>query len=226
MSLPIAFEACLTEKNSDPILKRCGQCTKPGYGGLAMEVRNTSLSAALGLAFLLVGASIPSSVSAQDGSADTPTSSEISGHDLSSPQKNTLAEKTAAELDGRVKRVLKLIDEASKKKDIILLNCLNDKLLSLRGLHKVSVDAQHGLAEAIVRENVDLEEHNFRKVFIARDQGEIVAAEADACVGQVGTSFPGQTQVVMKFDGTSEADDDFGAAPGGNTRPPDASPID
>ena len=191
-----------------------------------MEMRNTSISAALALAFLLIGASVPSVVSAQAGSADGPTSSEISGHDLSSPQKNTLAEKTAAELDGRVKRVLKMIEDASKKKDVILLNCLNDKLLSLRGLHKVSVDAEHGLAEAIARENVDLEEHNFRKVFIARDQGQIVAAEADACVGQVGTSFPGQTQVVMKYDGTSEADDDFGAAPGGNTRPPDASPID
>jgi len=191
-----------------------------------MEVRNISLSGVVGLALLFLGTSLPGMVSAQEGASDSPTSTEISGHDLSSPQKKTIADKTSAELDGRVKRVLKLIEDASKKKDIILLNCLNDKLLALRGLHKVAVDAQHGLAEAIARENVDLEEHNFRKVFIARDQGQIVAAEADACVGQVGTSFPGQTQVVMKYDGTTEADDDFGAAPGGNTRPPDASPID
>ncbi len=191
-----------------------------------MYVRNFSLSGVLGLVLLLSGVASPTAASAEDEGAGSLTSSEISGHDLSGPQKNTLAEKTAAELDGRVKRVVKMIEDASKKKDIILLNCLNDKLLSLRGLHKVAVDAQHGLGEAIARENVDLEEHNFRKVFIARDQGKIVAAEADACVGQVGTSFPGQTQVVMKYDGTTEADDDFGAAPGGNTRPPDASPID
>ncbi len=191
-----------------------------------MYLRKISLSVVLGFALLLLGGAVPTTASAQGEGGETPTSSEISGHDLSGPQKNTLAEKTAAELDGRVKRVVKMIEDASKKKDIILLNCLNDKLLSLRGLHKVSVDAQHGLGEAIARENVDLEEHNFRKVFIARDQGKIVAAEADACVGQVGTSFPGQTQVVMKYDGTTEADDDFGAAPGGNTRPPDASPMD
>jgi len=191
-----------------------------------MYVHNLNLSIVFGLALVLTGVASPNSGSAQEEDEGSPTSSEISGHDLSGPQKNTLAEKTSAELDGRVKRVVKMIEDASKKKDIILLNCLNDKLLALRGLHKVSVDAQHGLGEAIARENVDLEEHNFRKVFIARDQGKIVAAEADACVGQVGTSFPGQTQVVMKYDGTTEADDDFGAAPGGNTRPPDASPID
>ncbi len=170
--------------------------------------------------------SLPAAVVAQGAEAESPTSNEISGQDLSSTQKTTFADKTTSELDGRVKRTLKLIEEASKKKDIILLNCLNDKLLSLRGLSKVAVDARDGLAEAIARENADLEEHNFRKLFIARDQGQVVASEAEACVGQVGTSFPGQTQVVMKYDGTAEADGDFGAAPGGNTRPPDASPID
>lgn len=169
---------------------------------------------------------LPSVVLSQGTEVETPTSNEISGQDLSSAQKSTFADKTTSELDGRVKRTLKLIEEASKKKDIILLNCLNDKLLALRGLSKVAVDARDGLAEAIARENADLEEHNFRKLFIARDQGQVVASEAEACVGQVGTSFPGQTQVVMKYDGTAEADGDFGAAPGGNTRPPDASPID
>ena len=191
-----------------------------------MWLKNKGVSRLLPLMTLVVGLAVPGVLAAQTETAQVPTSDEINGQDLSSSQKNTFAEKTSAELDGRVKRVLKLIETASKQKDIILLNCLNDKLLALRGLHKVSVDAQHGLAEAIARENVDLEEHNFRKVFIARDQGQIVAAEADSCVGQVGTSFPGQTQVVMKYDGDTEADDDFGAAPGGNSRPPDASPID
>jgi len=180
--------------------------------------------AAFGVALLLLA--FPGITTAQESSEATPTSSELSGQDLSTSQKTTFADKTSAELDGRVKRTLKMIEEASKNKDIILLNCLNDKLLSLRGLQKVAVDARDGLAEAIARENVDLEEHNFRKLYIARDQGQVVAAEAEACVGQVGTSFPGQTQVVMKYDGETEADEDFGAAPGGNTRPPDASPID
>jgi hypothetical protein len=191
-----------------------------------MWIRNLGLYTALCALLALSPLVLPAPAQAQAALASTTTSDELSGQDLSATQKITFAEKTSAELDGRVKRILKMIETASKRKDIILLNCLNDKLLSLRGLFKVSVDAQQGLAEAIARENVDLEEHNFRKVFIARDQGEIVVAEADACVGQVGTSFPGQTQVVMKYDGETEADEDFGAAPGGNTRPPDASPIE
>ncbi|MEE2829543.1 MAG: hypothetical protein VX498_10160 [Myxococcota bacterium] len=169
---------------------------------------------------------LPSALWAQEAGADSAvTSSDISGQNLNSGQKTSVAEKAVADLDLRIKRTLKMIEEARKNKDIILLNCLNDKLLLLRGLHKVAINAKMGLAEAVARENVDLEEHNFRKIFIAGDQGGIVAAEAEACVGQVGTSFPGQTQVVMRYEGTTEADQDFGAAPGGNTRPPDASPF-
>lgn len=190
-------------------------------------MRKMSLFRTLGLLVSLVLLAVPGLAQAQEDPApSTATSSEISGQDLTSPQKSAFSDKAVDELDVLMKRVLKMIEEAGKKKDIILLNCLNDKLLSLRGLHKVAVDAQIGLAEAIARENVDLEEHNFRKTFISLDQGRIVAAEANACVGQVGTSFPGQTQVVMRYEGTTDPDEDFGAAPGGNTRPPDASPFD
>ena len=160
-----------------------------------------------------------------DSTSSTPTSTELSGQGLSSAQKQAVADKTVQELDGGMKRVLKLIESAGQKKDVILLNCLNDKLQALKVLQKVAVDAQLGLAEAVARENVDLEEHNFQKIFIAGDQGGVVAAEADACVGQVGTSFPGKINVVLRYDGETEPDLDFGAAPGGNTRPPDASPF-
>lgn len=151
---------------------------------------------------------------------------EISGADLTSKQKVEFAQQTVDDLDAAKTSVLRMIEEAQKNKDVILLNCLNERLGLLKGLHKVAVDAKDGLAEAIARENVDLEEHNFRKAYIARDQGMAIAAEAEACIGQVGTSFPGQTRVIPKYDGPGEADSDFGAASGGNTRPPDASPVD
>ena len=154
------------------------------------------------------------------------TGVEISGDDLTSKQKMEFAQETVDQLDAAKTLVLQMIEEAQKNKDVILLNCLNERLGLLKGLHKVGVDAKDGLAEAIARENVDLEEHNFRKAYIARDQGMAVAAEAEACIGQVGTSFPGRTVVVPKYDGPGEADSDFGAAAGGNTRPPDASPLD
>jgi hypothetical protein len=177
---------------------------------------------------LALGVAIGLFVGAPAYAQDTEAASgaEISGADLTSKQKMEFALETVDQLDTAKTQVLQMIEDAQKNKDVILLNCLNERLGLLKGLHKVAVDAKDGLAEAIARENVDLEEHNFRKAYIARDQGVTVAAEAEACIGQVGTSFPGKTRVIPKYDGPGEADSDFGAAAGGNTRPPDASPLD
>lgn len=172
-----------------------------------------------------VGLLVGTPALAQDDDGAT-SGVEISGAELTSKQKMEFAQQTVDEIDAAKTHVLRMIEEAQKNKDVILLNCLNERLGLLKGLHKVAVDAEDGLGEAIARENVDLEEHNFRKAYIARDQGMTVAAEAEACIGQVGTSFPGQTRVIPKYDGPGEADSDFGAAEGGNTRPPDASPLD
>ncbi len=158
--------------------------------------------------------------------AEEPTSDEIMGSDLTAKQKDDFASATVDELDASMKLVLGLIETAASTNDVILLNCLNEKLGLLKGLHKVAQDAEHGLAEAVARENADLQEHNFRKAYIAREQGQAVTAEAEACIGQVGTSFPGQTRVVVRFEGSDSADTEFGGADGGSTRPPDSSPVD
>jgi hypothetical protein len=163
-----------------------------------------------------------STAMAQD---DPPTVEELLAS-LTDKQKLEWADVTVTLLDGSKIAVLDMIEDAQKNNDIILLNCLNEKLGMLKPLSIAAVDARDGLAEAVARENADLVEHNFRKSYISREQGEIFAAEAEACIGQVGTSFPGQTRVIPKYDGPGEADTDFGAASGGNTRPPDASALD
>jgi hypothetical protein len=154
------------------------------------------------------------------------TDADIMGSDLNSKQKEDFAREAVDELGGSLDLILGMIEVASETNDVILLNCLNEKLGLLRGLHKVAQDAKFGLAESVARENADLQEHNFRKAFIALEQGQAITAEAEACIGQVGTSFPGQTRVVVRFDGAESADTGFGKAGGGYPRPPDSSPVD
>ena len=170
---------------------------------------------------LLLGLALAAPAVAQDAN-----SSEIMGSDLTAKQKDEFATATVDELEVSMQTVLELIETAAASNDVILLNCLNEKFGLLKGLHKVAEDARLGLAEAVSRENADLQEHNFRKAYIAREQGQAVTAEAEACIGQVGTSFPGQTRVVVRFDGSDSADSDFGGADGGDTRPPDSSPTE
>jgi len=175
---------------------------------------------------LVLGVSMPVAVQAQGAQAEAPADAELSGESLGPRQKIDFAAQTEKELGAATAKVLRLIEDAQRKKDIILLNCLNDKLAALRALLKVAGDSRLNLAEAVARENLDLQEHNFRKVYIAKQQGVAVAAEADACVGQVGIVSTGQTRVVVSVEGgSSEGDTSFGAAAGGSSRPPDASPF-
>jgi len=151
---------------------------------------------------------------------------EISGRNMSSREKQDFAQGAVQELEGTTNRILRLIEEAQKKKDVVLLNCLNDKLGALRGLLKVAGDSRLNLAEAAARENLDLQEHNFRKLFIAKKQALTVTSEADACVGQVGIVTAGQTRVVVSVEGgDAGADSGYGASSGGSSRPPDSSPF-
>ncbi len=151
---------------------------------------------------------------------------QISGQDLSAREKQDFAQQAVQDLESTTNRILRLIEDAQRKKDVVLLNCLNDKLGALRGLLKVAGDSRLNLAEAAARENLDLQEHNFRKLYIARQQALTVTSEADACVGQVGIVTAGQTRVVVSVDGGEQSGDSgYGAASGGSSRPPDASPF-
>lgn len=165
---------------------------------------------ALGLAFS------PAAFAAEDAGAV--------GAGMTSKQKVEHAETTEASLEEGVGRVLTQIEDAQRQKDILRLNCLNEKLGHLRGLLKVVQDAKLGLREAVARENADLEEHHYRKVTISEEQGNVILAEAEACAGVTGSGEDG-TRVVVTVDGDGEtADDSFGSSPDGTTRTEEASP--
>lgn len=179
-----------------------------------------ALAAAASLAF---GAA---AVQAQEQEAEVvEEAKDFSGSELSPQQKLGFAEDVAFELSGATNRVLGLIEEAQRTNDVLLLNCLNDKLIALRGLLKVAEDSKLNLAEAIARENVDQQEHNYRKVAIADDQSGMIIAEAEACVGDLGYSNSGETVVRLNVEGQGgDGDDEFGTPNESATRPADSSP--
>lgn len=139
-------------------------------------------------------------------------------------QKTEFAETSEKNLSNSVQRLLKQIEEANKAKDVLRLNCLNEKLGQLRGILKVVQDARVGLQEAVARENADLAEHNFRKVVISSEQGEVISAEADACAGTSGAGGGEGTRIVVTVEGEGGGDNAFGSSPSGTTRTPEASP--
>ena len=119
------------------------------------------LTFAAAFVFALAIPPLTSTASAQDADGEV---NDFSGGELSAQQKLDFAETAASELSTATARILSLIEEAQRQKDVLLLNCLNDKLINLRGLLKVAADSELNLAEAIARENQDQQEHNYRKV--------------------------------------------------------------
>jgi hypothetical protein len=129
--------------------------------------------------------------------------------------------------------ILVRVTEAQRRSDLILLNCLNEKLPLVRGLLLIAEDGALNLREAIARENLDLQEHNFRKVAVAEDQARTLLIQVDGCVGDGRSNRDGVTELEAYLDGAAlgpqwlrqvEADEDFGPPVQSSTRPPDSSP--
>ena len=124
-----------------------------------------------------------------------------------------------------LKVVLSKLEEARASKDVVKLNCVNEKLTNIKGLLRISEQADISLQEAVAKKEEQGAEHEFTKVTIARQKIEQLKAESEQCVGQLAFET-GPTEVIVEYPTD---------LPGGDTtknpppppvvnRPPPASP--
>lgn len=149
----------------------------------------------------------------------------ISVGDMSPRQHLQYSQETVDEIRAGVRKVLKMVEQAQRDKDVLLLNCLNEKLAGLKALLRVAEQANTAVQEAYARENNDLAAHEFQKIMIARQQTQQLQAEADACVPEVGTSYAGTGRWSKTGPEDDEDEGQYAADPLGFERPPEASPF-
>ena len=121
-------------------------------------------------------------------------------------------------------KVLKHLEEARDEKDIVKLNCVNEKLTNVKGLLKISEDGDVKMQEALARRNSEEAAHEYEKIAVARTKCEQLFAESEACVGELAV-YAGDTQVEVVVEG--EPPEDISEnIPGIDiiVRPPAASP--
>ena len=82
-------------------------------------------------------------------------------------------------------KVLKHLEEARDEKDIVKLNCVNEKLTNIKGLLKISEDGDVKMQEALARRTPEEGAHEYEKIAIARSKCEQLFAESEACVGEL-----------------------------------------
>lgn len=116
-----------------------------------------------------------------ESDADIPMSKEAQ---LSPDEMSSRAREHAAQSDGDLRRIEQLKAEARKKKDIIKLNCLNDKLLQAKQLLNIIDDATASLTAAISTGNEGDRYHRYTVITISVEKVRVVREEAEACVGE------------------------------------------
>lgn len=103
-----------------------------------------------------------------------------------------------------LRRVVELQEVARKQKDVIKLNCVNDKLLQVKQLLNIGETANTNMQESIARRDEDGRYHEFGRITIANQQVQVLSTEAENCIGE-DLSFLGPTEVTV--DAPEQPDD-------------------
>lgn len=118
--------------------------------------------------------------------AQAPTAPEaIDASKIPDPEKVKTSAESVGRMRGALKDVLQKLEEARNTKDVVKLNCVNEKLTQIKGLLRISEQSDVGLQEAVARKETATAEHEFTKVTIARSKVEQLRAEAEQCIGQL-----------------------------------------
>lgn len=126
-------------------------------------------------------------------------------------------------------QTLKLLEQARAERDVIKLNCVNEKLTQIKGLLRISEQADVSLQESLARKDLEAANHVFTKLTIAGQKVASLASEAEACIGELAMDI-GEPKVTTEIDeGDFNLDEDNPIpdppfVPGGEIPPP-ASPV-
>jgi hypothetical protein len=118
------------------------------------------------------------------------------------------------------------LNEARASRDVVKLNCVNEKLTQVKGLLRISEQSDVNLQEAVAKKDTAAAEHEYTKVTIASSKANQLRAEAEQCIGQLAFRTAENLQVdVTEPDYLPKGDPSvFVVPPLLVARPPPASP--
>ena len=103
-------------------------------------------------------------------------------------------------------RVATLANQARRRQDIVLLNCVNDKLDQLRGNLGVAEQALEALSRPEIRADAEARSHEFAKISLTHQKAIVLAQEAETCGGEA-LRYAGSTRVDTTVDANLPQED-------------------
>jgi hypothetical protein len=126
----------------------------------------------------------------QGGSTPPPSSASANTADEEkdnppNPEKIRRSSDSLAKMRQALKDVLTKLEEARSSRDVVKLNCVNEKLTQVKGLLRISELADVAMQEAIAKKEDSAALHEYTKVSIATTKVNQLRAEAEQCLGQL-----------------------------------------
>ena len=107
------------------------------------------------------------------------------------------SEEATVEMRGSLKRLLGMIEKARAARDVVLLNCLNEKLTQMKALVRVGEQSNTSLQEFIAKDQIEGATHERRKVGLASEKVKAIGLESESCLGESGSAGGGKTVVTV-----------------------------
>jgi hypothetical protein len=124
-----------------------------------------------------------------------------------------------------LQRIETLLEQARRKRDIIMVNCLADKLVQARSNAELSQKAYLGMQQEMSAQNEPGAFSHYRRMTVANLNLQVIGTEAETCIGEDYAMVSG-IKVDVRSEGVPPGDFTQPAEPEAPeiTRPPHASP--
>lgn len=102
-------------------------------------------------------------------------------------------------------RALRQVQAGSRARDVVGLNCVNEKLTAIKGLLRASEQADVAMAEALARSDSVAANHAFQKVVLASQKSIELGGQSEGCLGAI-TEHQGDMSLEVEIqapDGSS-----------------------
>ena len=100
---------------------------------------------------------------------------------LSNGDKVKLAANSLSNMESSLKYTLRELQSSIDNKDVVQTNCVKDKLLTVKGLLRISKEAELNLSEAVVTGQVDLVNHEYVKIRMAAERVSDLRSQVANC---------------------------------------------
>jgi hypothetical protein len=158
------------------------------------RILRKSLAASALIGLLVGGGYLYAQPTPPDDDADDVTVPMEKKAELSPIEMTTATKEIQGKMETMLQRVLTLRESARKQKDVLKLNCVNEKLLQVKQLLNIADEAETELATAIAASDNDERYHQFGRINISYEKVASLRDEAEGCIGEDLIYF-GETQV-------------------------------